>query len=129
MECLNRKPNARGVAHGGVAVISRTATCSLKRMELHNPDGYEVLVTSSSLVGHTRKLIMITCYLPPNYNVHRAKGALEHIENVVRETKRTHKDPFIVVGGDFNQWDIGDALADFPDLKEADVGPTRKDKH
>ena len=31
------------------------------------------------------------------------------------------------MAGDFNQWDIGEALLDFPDLKEAPVGPTRQD--
>ena len=29
------------------------------------------------------------------------------------------------MGGDFNQWDVAEALQDFPDLKEVQVGPTR----
>ena len=117
MECLNRKPNDRGVAHGGVAVVSSSACCSLKRLDLPNPDGYEVLVTMSGLRGYSRKLLTVACYLPPNYSAARAKGALEHVENVIIELKRTYRDPFIVVGGDFNQWRIDEALIDFPDLK------------
>ena len=30
--------------------------------------------------------------------------------------------------GDFNQWPVQEALQDFPDITEADVGPTRKDR-
>ena len=35
---------------------------------------------------------------------------------------------FSLVAGDFNQWKVEDALEDFPDLREVDVGPTRKDR-
>ena len=128
MLCLKRKPNGRGVAHGGVAVVHNTAACTLARVDLPNPDDYEVLVTLSNLRGHSRKLLTVACYLPPNYNAQRGKGALEHVENVVLELKGRYKDPFIMVAGDFNQWPIGQALLDFPDLKEVDVGPTRKDR-
>ena len=124
MICLNRQPNDRGVAHGGVAVVHNTATSSLTRLDLPNPGGFEVLVTMSNLQGHSRKLLTVACYLPPNYNVQKGREALSHIEDVVLELKRRYKDPFIVVGGDFNQWVIHEALQDFPDLKE-DVGPTR----
>ena len=123
MICLNRPPNNRGNAHGGVAIIANNSSCTIKK--LPNPEGYEVLVTLSSLPGYSRKLLTVGCYLPPNYPVPRDKFALEHIENVVRELKRTYKEPFIVVGSDFNQWDVGETLLDFPDLREVQVGPTR----
>ena len=85
-------------------------------------------MTRSNLPGYSRKLFTVACYLPPNYNVQSGREALEHIEDVVQELKRSYKDPFLVVGGDFNQWDIQGALQDFPDLRETPVGPTRKDK-
>ena len=47
---------------------------------------------------------------------------------VVSEAKRRFSDPVIVVAGDFNQWDIGPILLDFPDLQEASVGATRGDR-
>ena len=55
----------------------------------------------------------------------RGKEAQEHIENVVIDLKRKYRDPLILVAGDFNQWPIDQTLEDFPDLKEAPVGPTR----
>ena len=103
MICHNRETNARGIAHGGVAVLASTSACSLKRLELPNPGNFEVLVTLSTLPGYSRKLVTVACYLPPNYPVAKGKEALEHIEDVVRQIKSGYKDPFIVVGGDFNQ--------------------------
>lgn len=128
MICLNRRPNDRGVAHGGVAVIHNMSTCTLSRIDLPNPGEFEVLVTLSNLPGHSRKLITIACYLPPNYHVQRGRDALDHIKNVVLEVKRRYKDPFVLVTGDFNQWPVQDALQEFPDLREEAVGPTRNDR-
>ena len=118
MVCLNRKVNDRGVAHGGVAVVHNTAACSLERIHLPNPGEFEVLVTLSSLPRHSRKLLTVACYLPPNYTVARGREALDHIENVVLELKRKYKDPFMLITGDFNQWPIQDALQEFPDIRE-----------
>ena len=123
MICLNRDRNGRGIAHGGVTVIA--STCSLKKLDVPNPENFEVLATLSTLPGYSRKLLTVACYLPPNYPWARGREALDHIEDVVREPKKTYRDPFMVVGGDFNQWSIGEALSD---LRGGDVGPTRKDR-
>ena len=44
------------------------------------------------------------------------------------EVKRRFRDPFILVGGDFNQWLVEEALEEFPDIREANVGFTREEK-
>ena len=88
MVCLNRKPNNRGVAHGGVAVVHDTARCTLVALDLPNPDDFEVLVTLSNVPRHSRKLLTVACYLPLNYTVGRGKQALDHIADVVLELKR-----------------------------------------
>ena len=108
--------------------MNNTAACTLSRINMPNPEGFEVLVTQSNLPGHSRKLLTVACYLPPNYSVQRGRDALCHIEDTVLELKRKYRDPFILIGGDFNQWAIDDALQEFPDIREADVGPTRKDR-
>ena len=58
----------------------------------------------------------------------RGRGCLEFIQDLVIKMKRKYSSPYIVVGGDFNQWAIDDALVDFEDIKEAEVGPTRGDR-
>ena len=125
--CLNRQNNARGYAHGGVAVSFKTS-CPTRKLDLPNPDGHEVLCTATKLPGYTRQLVTVACYLPPGLTVPIARQCLSHIEDVVIEVKRRFRDPFLVVAGDFNQWEIQSAMADFPDLREANVGLTRKDK-
>ena len=43
--------------------------------------------------------------------------------------KQKYTDPFVILAGDFNQWKISQTILDFPDLKEAQTGPTRNDKN
>ena len=126
--CRNRRPNLQGVAHGGVAVAFKTELCAMKEVQLHNPEDFEILVTAASLPGYSRKFITVACYLPPNYTVGRGRAALAHIEDVIIEIKRRYRDPFLYIGGDFNQWDIKSIIDEFPDLRESAIGPTRKDR-
>ena len=71
MICLNRRPNNRRVAQGGVAVVSNIAACTLRRVDFPNPDNYEVLVMVSNIPGFARKLFTVACYILPNYPVPR----------------------------------------------------------
>ena len=66
-----------------------------------------------------------SCYVPPNYSVARGKECLDYITNAVVEIKRRYTDPYIVVMGDFYQWDLGEAMGDFPELEETHSISTR----
>ena len=90
MICRNRGPGVRGVSHGGVAIVSSLSNCTLQKVELPNPDNFEVLVTLSNVAGYSRKLLTVGCYLPPNYPVPRGRAALNYIEDVVQELKLRH---------------------------------------
>ena len=79
------------------------------------------MVALGSVPGQSRKVLILACYLPP--------GCLDYIEDLVIKLKRKYSDPYIVVAGDFNQWKIQEVMANFPDLLEARVGPTRGDRH
>ena len=125
---LNRAPNENGVSYGGVAVVWRKSFAAFARVNLKNPSLYEVLVVAGSVKGHRRKVVIIACYLPPGYCRQRGGEALIYIEDAVMEMKRKYADPYIVVAGDFNQWKIGEGLADFVDIKEVPVGMTRGNK-
>ena len=78
--------------------------------------------------GHSRKIVVISCYIPPNYLTNRGKTCLEYISNTVIEVKRRYTDPYLVVMGDYNQWDVAEALGDFPEMAEAHDLPTRGGK-
>ena len=121
----NREANSRGVAHGGVAIFYKESSMSMKAVKLHNPGKYEVVMGVATVKGYSRKLVVVACYLPPNYTFTRARKAMDFIAGCVTRAKRQYDDPFLVVTGDFNQWKVEEVLADFADMDESDVGPTR----
>ena len=124
----NRRPGERGVAHGGVALLWKVGQISFKQLDIKNPNDYEILAAAGAVPGQRRKLVVLSCYIPPNYNKRRGEDTLEFITDTVIELKRRYHDPQILIAGDFNQWNISAALADFTDVKEVDVGNTRGDR-
>ena len=126
---LNRDPHpVTGVAHGGVAVIYGKKIGQFKKIDFPNPDNFEMLPVIGSLKGTSRKIAIIGAYLPPNYTVPRGTAVLEHIENLIVHIKQKFRDPFIVLGGHFNQWAGEASVAEFPDIREVLVRPTRADR-
>ena len=124
--CLNRDPNPRtGVAHGGVAVFYKKSLGNMKVVDINNPEKFEILTVAGSIRGSARKIGIIAVYLPPNYSTGRANRAIEHVENIIIELRRKYTDPYLVLAGDFNQWPVEQALAEFGDMREVEVGPTR----
>ena len=121
----NRDPGARGHSHGGVGIVFRQSTCNFKELSFDNPERYEVIVALGTIPGHSRKMLVIACYLPPGDNAQRGNGCLDYIEDLIIRLKRKYSDPYLVIGGDFNQWKIHDVVANFPEILEAQVGPTR----
>ena len=123
--CKNRPRNLNGQAYGGVALFFKSDLCSFKEIHFNNPDSFEIVVAAGSIRGHTRKVVAVGCYIPPNYATARGKACLDYIYNLVIEVKRRYKDPYIIVSVDFNQWDAAYALEEFRDIKESESGPTR----
>ena len=126
---LNRPPSVNCVAHGGVAVISKSSCTSTKALSFPNPELFEVLPLCLTEFSIARKFFVVAAYIPPGYTVPRGKACLEHIRNIVLHVKNTYQDPYIMVAGDFNQWGVGEALADYPDMLEVLTPPTRLDRH
>ena len=83
-----REAAANGVAYGGVAIVWRERDCSFKEVNVSNVDGYEVLVGAGSLPGHTRKIVLVACYIPPNYCRSRGEAASDYITDVLIGMKR-----------------------------------------
>ena len=78
-----------------------------------------------SKVGVHRKLVVIEVYIPPKYTKDRADKCLDQLVDKIIEHKRTYSDPYMVIGGDLNQWPVGEVLEMFIDIREAEVGCTR----
>ena len=126
MLCKNREPcQANGVSYGGVALIWRERVGVFKEIQLQNEDKHEVLAAVGTLRGQSRKLAILACYVPPNLEKKKTDKCQEFIAGAVLHIKKSYRDPYIVVTGDFNQWPVEDYLANFTDIRETDVGATR----
>ena len=123
--CKNRPPDSRGVSYGGVALFFKEELCSFKEVRFDNPQNFEILAAIGSIQGHSRKVAVVACYMPPNYTTARATACFNYIEEIIIELKRRLKDPYLVISGDFNQWDLQSALQEFRDLNKIDGGATR----
>ena len=121
--CRNRPAASNGVCYGGVAVVWRTGACLFREVPIKNPDGFEILVGAGSIKGHLRRLVVLACYLPPNYDRERGCRAADFVVDLIIRMKRRFKVPYIVTAGDFNQWELD--LADLADMEEVPVGLTR----
>ena len=53
---------------------------------------------------------------------------LQFISDLIVDIKRRYRDPYLVIGGDFNQWNVAKSLADFADLRETEVSHMRGNK-
>ena len=122
-----RKAAENGVHYGGVAVVWSEARCTLKKLDYAAKD-YEILVCSGRMKGHSRHLVVVACYLPPGYVKQKGEEALAEVSEIITDLKRRFSDPYLIVAGDFNQWDVKETLLDFQDIKEVDVGPTRNSR-
>ena len=127
MAARSREPGAAGFSHGGVAVIWNN-TVSLSKHSFPNPEQFEILALTGTIHGCERKIIIIAAYIPPGYAVPRGRACLEKISDLVIELTEKMDGAYLIVTGDFNQWKLGDTLADFPTLWELNAGPTRGDR-
>ena len=126
--CRNRPP-INGLSHGGVAIIFRSANTKLMEYQFQNLQGFEVLPCTGSVTGIARKFFVIAAYIPPGYTVPRGRACLQHIADIILDIKGKHSDPLILCAGDFNQWEIGEALAEYTDMHEVPTPPTRGDRN
>ena len=129
MRCLNRQPNASGLSHGEVAIIYRDSWARGKDYNFANPDAFEVLPLRLDFADFSRPMFVVAAYIPPGYTVARGRACLQLINDLVLVIKNNHRDPYILIAGDFNQWEIDQALVDYLDLVEVDTPPTRGDRN
>ena len=124
----NREPLASGVAYGGVALLWKEGQVNFGDVPIKNEARYEVLICARSVPGHTRKYVVIACYIPPNYDRKRGAGAINFVRDCITNSKKHYKDPYILLAGDFNQWAVEEAVVEYPDMMEILFGSTRESR-
>ena len=55
----NRPPDSQGVSYGGVAIFSKDEVVKFSRIDVPNPDHFEILIAAGLLQGHTEKVRLL----------------------------------------------------------------------
>ena len=72
--------------------------------------------------------MVIAAYLPPNYKRQQGEDAVSFLTDLIAMVKNKYRDPYVMVWGDFNQWEAMDTMSDFADMREIEVGSTSGEK-
>ena len=119
---INKNRPTKG---GGVSIIYNSAVINLSRLSLNGSANYEIVAALGRLKKKGRKICVICVYLPPKMKAETFKALTECVVENIKRIKREH-DPYFVITGDMNKKPFFDELVTFPELKNIDVGATRK---
>ena len=70
-------------------------------------------------------MVVFSCYVPPSIGGKDYTLIMETLTDAITEAKTVANSPWLVVGGDFNQYDTSYVKQMIPDLEKVQTGPTR----
>ena len=112
-------------ARGGAAILVDRRKGSFKEFRLF-ATSCETVAALGTMHGYNRKLLIVCTYMPPGM---RSSGTcFEEIIGIINEAKVIFPDPFVVVGGDFNEFNTEPLTTAFSELVIAESPPTRADR-
>ena len=117
------QPN-RLLAHGGVLIAFRTKTGSFKERKIAG-NVFEMVAAEGKIEGIQRKIVVYAVYLPPQMRKENVDRQCEALSNDIARAKSTYDNPIIVIMGDINRKNFGEAYSNFVDIREIQSGPTR----
>ena len=111
---------------GGVAFAFDTASCNFKRRQMkHLTRNHEVICAVGRIGKIGRKIVVFTVYVPPDMRAAHFQNMSERLAAEIAAVKLEHKDPGIIVCGDFNHRDVAAAIGEIDDFSPVVTGPTR----
>ena len=126
----DRKMGPTGLGHGGVATFYDKATCSLKKFPLNALKGpekrdFEILACRGRLKGISREIVTFSVYLPPGIPGKKLTDIQEALTDAISEATAKANNPWLIVGGDFNRYDMNIVTQMVPELAVVATKPTR----
>ena len=122
-----RKKKATANPGGGVSIFFDTNKIKLTEYRTRRGD-YEFVAARGKIPHNTRPLYIIGAYMPPKMTSENSRGCLNLLSETIAKIKTESTDPYIVLGGDFNNHDVYEAIGDYPDIKILGSGPTRNNE-
>ena len=115
----NAMKNGRTKAGGGVAILYGTSSkMTMKNLPIKNKR-HEIVASVGKLANIKRRIVCITIYIPPDIT----KKARDDIDSVT-QIKKDLNNPFIILGGDFNNTSVAKLTNIHQDLEELDSEST-----
>ena len=117
VEAKNRRRKVTSNANpgGGVAVIYDGSKLLVKPYPIRTR-GFEVMCVQGKIPNNTRPLFIIGAYIPPKTTARKTAEFMETISEAILKIRSTSSNPYLVVAGDFNRRDIGEAFHDYPEV-------------
>ena len=123
----SRKSRRGRTAGGGICIIFNKSKIHLKERNIRRGKS-EIVCATGNIPTVARKVLVFGIYIPPNIKAKQAHNALESLSNAIGQAKIEYSDPLIIIEGDFNQWNVGEAIHDYTDITVLKTGPTRGNK-
>ena len=108
---------------GGVAIFYDDQKVSLKEFRLKKSN-VEVVAALGRLPNVKRKIAIIAAYIPPSYSTTRKESAVQYIYDAIHKLRTQHNNPYIILGGDFNNTKLDRITYSFHDMEILESGPT-----
>ena len=119
------KNRGSNIARGGAAILTDKRRGTFSPFEPFKTR-FETVAAAGSIHGYKRKMVIVCSYMPPG--MVGSLDCLEEIVGLVNQAKIAYPDPFIVVGGDFNEFDPPPIIHACNDMRVAKSPPTREDR-
>ena len=121
-----RKTNAN--PGGGVSIVYRKSKMEMKRVQV-NVKGQEICVAEGKLLGQSRPVYVVGCYLSTRLTKNEAKMYMNILSDVIGELETKNPNAEMVVAGDFNRVDMSPMLDLHQRLQLIGTPPTRREAH
>ena len=108
----------RGSRGGGVAIAFNPNLLKLTKFPVpQNQVNAEIVCAVGNSPITKRKIALIAVYMPPSIRRAELDGYIYTLVDLMDNIRTKYEDPVVLLGGDFNNKDIGRLTTAFPELK------------
>ena len=123
---INNYRNRQGRTNGGggVSIVFNKNRLTGKEYNIKR-SGHEIVAAKLRVKGDSRPLFVLGIYLSTRLTAAEANKGIQTLIIAINKIKTEHENPYVIVGGDFNNFDHKPILDDFADIELHITPPTR----
>ena len=108
-------PSRKTNPGGGVSIVFNKNRVSFSEYNIRRKK-YELVCAKGRITNNTRPLFVLGIYIPPKMKAGAFAECMELVPEAILKIKAETKNPYIVLGGDFNRRNMETALDDYHDI-------------